>query len=98
MAASPFWTEGRRNEGGLRNFYVSGAGCEALSKHLRDIGDPHRAFVVTFDGHARTVVAVNRDKARYSHYLDISDCMSDLTFKDYCRRTKVAAVSNGDRA
>jgi hypothetical protein len=92
MAASLFWTEGRRNEGGLRNFYVTQAGCDALAKHLSEIGDPYRAFVVTYAGHPRTVVAINRDKARYSHYLDISDCLPDLDFKDYCRRTTVAAV------
>lgn len=92
MAASPYWDEGRRILGGLRNFYVNAAGCDALAKYLKEIGDPNRAFVVTFDGHSRTVVAESRDKARYSHYIDVSDCFSDLTFKDYCRRTKVAAV------
>ena len=92
MAASPFWAEGRRNEGGFRNFYVTAAGCEALAKHLSEIGDPHRAFIVTYAGHPRTVVAATRGKARYSHYLDISDVLADLSFKDYCRRTTVAAV------
>lgn len=97
MAGSPFWEEGRSCGGRLRSFYVTEAGCDALAKHLREIGDAHRAFLVTFEGHPRTVVAVTRDKARYSHYLDIRDSFSDLTFKDYCKRTTVAAVTNGDQ-
>jgi len=90
MAASPFWTEGKRSR--MRNFCVTRAGREALAAHLREIGDQHRAFVVRFDGHDRTVIATSRSKARYSYFLDVTDCWADLKFKDYCKRVSVRAV------
>lgn len=90
MVASPFWTESKGWPGDkMRFFHVTESGCKALAEHLRTIEDPHRAFVVSFDGFSRTVAAASRSKARYSHYLDVSDCWSDLTFKDYCRRATV---------
>lgn len=88
MAASPFWCEGRRGRD-LRNFCVTDEGRAALAAHLRQINDPHRAFTLTFDGHARTVVAASRDKAKYSYFVDLRDALPDLTFKDYCRRASV---------
>ena len=92
MAASPHWAEGKRGVS-LRYFYVTDAGRAALAEHLREIGDPHRAFSITFDGHTRAVVAVSRSKARYSHFLDLSEVMPDLKFVDYCRRASVRAAS-----
>ena len=88
MAASPFWDEGKRH-GDMRFFYVNEAGCKALASHLREIGDCHRAFAVTFEGHTRVVAATTRNKARYSYFIDVSDCLPDLTFKDYCKRVAV---------
>jgi hypothetical protein len=90
MAASPFWEEGKRGSG-MRYFYVSKTGREALAAHLREIGDQHRAFVVRFDGHDRTVIATSRAKARYSYFLDITDCIS-MKFGDYCKRVSVRVV------
>lgn len=88
MAGSPFWCEGMRGTG-FRSFCVTDAGREALAAHLKKIGDPYRAFVVTFDGHDRTVIAATRDKARYNYFADLRDVLPDLTFKDYCRRASV---------
>jgi hypothetical protein len=88
MSASPYWIEGRAGTG-LRCFAVSAEGRRALADHLRNIGDPHRAYTVTFDGHASTVIATSPSKARYTKYLDLSDCCPDLTFKDFSRRSSV---------
>lgn len=89
MAVSPFWIEGRRIPGGLRCFAVTDEGRRALATHLQVIGDKHRAYAVTFDRFTREVVATSHSKARYSYFLDLQDVMPDLTFEDYCRRTKV---------
>ncbi|SDD93254.1 hypothetical protein SAMN05216337_101778 [Bradyrhizobium brasilense] len=88
MAASPFWREGRRS-GRLRGFCVTDAGCQALAEHLKLIGDQHRAFAVTFDGHTRIVAATTHSKAKYSYFLDVSDVLTDLTFTEFCRRASV---------
>lgn len=93
LAASPYWSEGNGTPGGLRYFSVSDAGRACLANHLREIGDRHRAFVITFDGHASTVVAKSRVKAKYSHFLDLSEVMPDLTFGDYCRRASVRVAA-----
>lgn len=90
MAASTFWMEGKPGRD-MRYFAVTDEGCQALADHLLKINDPHRAFAVTFDGHTRTVIAPSGSKARYSHFLDISDVMPDLTFIDYCTRASVRA-------
>lgn len=91
MASSPLWVEGRPGRD-MRYFTVTEEGRRALAKHLREIGDLHRAFAITFDGHTRIVVGKSRGNARYSHYLDVSEVMPDLNFKDYCRRASVARV------
>ena len=88
MAASPFWSERPRGDGN-RCFVVTDAGRAALKSHLRDIGDPHRAYEITFDGYPRTVIATSRSKARYSHFLDLREVLPDLTFKDYSARASV---------
>lgn len=87
MAASPLWVEGKR--GSMRCFAVTDEGRSALAQYLRDVGDMHRAYTVTIDGNARTVVAINGNKARYSTFLDLRDAWPDVTFKDFCRRTTV---------
>lgn len=89
MAASPYWVEGRR--GTLRCFAVSDEGRRALANHLRDIGDPHRSYVVTIDGHSQTVIAPSRSDAMYSYFLDLRDAWPDLTFADYCQRASIRA-------
>lgn len=88
MAASPFWIEGRPGKD-MRYFAVTDAGRKALAAHLRKIGDPHRAYAVTFDGHEQSVVAASASKARYDYFLTLRDVMPDLTFKNYCRRVSV---------
>lgn len=93
LAASPYWAEGKGPPGSLRYFSVTDAGRACLANHLRVIGDQHRAFIITFDGYASTVIAKSRDKAKYSHFLSVSDVMPDLTFGDYCRRTTVRVAA-----
>ena len=90
LSMSPHWEEGRRC-GEMRYFGVTQAGRQALANHLKAIGDKTRAFEVMFDGRTTRVPAITAAKARYALWLDISDCFSDLTFADFCRRTIVRA-------
>lgn len=91
MAASPYWREGISGRE-LRYFAVTDEGRKALAAYLRESGDKHRAYDITFDGHVRTVVATSRSKARYSDFLDVREVRPDLSFKDYCSRASVRAV------
>lgn len=90
FAASPYWDRHPSAEPGrMTFFFVNQAGREALKQHLKAIGDKHRIFNVTFDGHTSPVVAESASKARYSLWLDISDCFCDLTFKKFCQSATV---------
>lgn len=88
LTASPYWKPGGQ-AGGMQFFYVTQAGREALAVHLREIGDPHRAYSVRFEGDEWTLAGKSRGKARYRAYLDISDRYPDMTFGEFCRRASV---------
>lgn len=88
MRASPFW-EGGKAIDRMAFFYVTEAGRQALAAHLKEIKDPHKGYVVAFDGIEMSVVATSPGKARYSAYLSASDCNSDLTFHAFQRASKV---------
>lgn len=88
LGASPLWHPGGQVNG-MQFFHVTQAGREALANHLREIGDPHRAYRVRLGGDEWTLVARSRGKARYQAYLNLSDCCPDLTFGDFCRRASV---------
>ena len=86
---SPYWDEWRTMFEST-TFFVNDAGREALKLHLAEIGDKHRLFSIRVDGEEYSpVVAINRGKARYSAWLNISDTWQELTFKDFCKRSSV---------
>jgi hypothetical protein len=88
--ASPFWSRnGKGAPGGMAFYHVTTEGRQALKQHLKEIGDKHRLFDVTFEGHTQTVVAESASKARYSLWLDISDCRASLTFRKFCQSVTV---------
>jgi hypothetical protein len=87
MRASPHWREGRRY-GESRWFTVTPEGRIALHDHLRKIGDRHRAFDVTYRDITSQVVATSRSKARYQHWLGVSDAV-EISFFNFCRRASV---------
>lgn len=90
MASSPHWqSDGEAGDG--EYFSVTDEGRAALAEHLKTIGDKHRRFIVSFDGHQTEVVATTRAKARYSKWLDISDS-SDIAFSEFQRRSTVRAA------
>lgn len=87
---SPFWkSSGKRGYCGIAFYHVTVDGRKALKKHLRDIGDKHRLFDVEWNGSTDQIVAVSAAKARYSRWLDISDCFPDLKYSAFIRATKV---------
>jgi hypothetical protein len=86
--ASAFWREGRTSDG-MAWFYVTDKGRAALRDHLKAIGDPHRAYAVYFEGEARSVIATSPAKAKYSRWLDLSDCYPDLTFAQFQKSARV---------
>lgn len=91
MAASPHW-ESQRKAGDGEYFAVSDSGRAALSEHLREIGDRHRKWIVSFDGYDMEVVATTRGQARYRKWLEISDVAADLTFSRFVRASTVHAA------
>ncbi len=85
--ASPHWT--LRNVAGDMAWYsVTDAGRKALADYLATVRRD-RAYVVTFQGYDTIVPALSPSKARYSHFLEIRDCLGDLTFGAFVRRTRV---------
>ncbi|WP_020042142.1 hypothetical protein [Salipiger mucosus] len=98
LRRSPYWTDGRRWLGDSEAFHVTDCGRAALAAYLEKIGDPHRKFVVTFDGHASDVIATGRSQARYRHFQEVSDAIP-ISFRDFCQRSsvRVADVREGLR-
>lgn len=74
---------------GMAYFSVTDAGRKALADHLTQIGDKHRLYDVTYEGQTQAVVALSAAKAKYSLWLDISDCFCDLTFAKFARTASV---------
>jgi hypothetical protein len=74
---------------GMVYFRVNAAGRRALAAHLKQIADPHRSFIVTFQGYPGSVVAKTRSEAKYKRYLGIADVWSELTFKEFCKTATV---------
>ncbi|MDE3791731.1 hypothetical protein I7G86_13920 [Sinorhizobium meliloti] len=92
FAASPNWERvGQRDD--MAFFAVTDIGRDALAAHLKQIGDKHRLYHVTYEGQTQAVVAVSAAKAKYSLWLDISDCFCDLTFGKFCRAATVRAAA-----
>lgn len=86
--ASSYWEE-RNRHGDMIWFVVTHKGRAALHDHLQAIGDKHRLYTVSFDGHASQSVATTRGKAKYARWLAISDCRPDLTFKEFQTTARV---------
>lgn len=77
-------------------FYsVTYAGRQALADYLDRLGidEQRRAYLVTYEGCETIVPARSRSHARYSHYLTISDCFSELTFGDFIKASSVRLAS-----
>ncbi|MDE3771555.1 hypothetical protein I7G86_07395 [Sinorhizobium meliloti] len=88
FAASPNWEKlGRRDD--MAFFAVTDAGRKALADHLKKIGDPWKAYEVSFNGYTSIVSAKSSGNAKYQKYLDVSDCYSELKFVDFARQAKV---------
>lgn len=88
FAASPYWTLTGK-QGDMVWYSVTEAGRATLRDYLREIGDPHRAYVIKFDDYERRVIAKSAGKAKYSYWMDLSDSFSELTFAEFCKRARV---------
>ncbi len=69
-------------------FSVNWFGREALSNHLKSIGDKNRLFIVEWDGLELAQVAETHGKARYRKWLSVSDC-NDISFKEFAQTARV---------
>ncbi|RVJ68165.1 hypothetical protein CN167_29290 [Sinorhizobium medicae] len=78
---------------GMVYFSVTRAGRKALSDHLKKIGDPWQPYSVTWGGHTVLIAAKSIGNAKYSTYLDVSDCYSELKFVDFAREAKARRVA-----
>jgi len=90
--ASPHWRRGD-DGGGVVFFHVTDEGRKALAVHLKTVGDPWRAYEVTFKGFTDLVTGKSHGDAKYSHFLDVSDCDPDLTFGEYLKGARVRLAS-----
>ncbi|WP_315920374.1 hypothetical protein [Mesorhizobium sp. SP-1A] len=90
FASSPLWERVGRS-GDMAFFAVTNAGRTALARYLEslDVGERHRAYIVTYEGHDRIVPAKSAGNARYSEFLTIRDCFSELTFAEFVRASRV---------
>ncbi|TWD54517.1 hypothetical protein FB480_103429 [Agrobacterium vitis] len=101
FAASPNWKKGRHDAYGTAAFHVTEAGRKALSNHLKEIKDPHKAYEVivgsrlSLDG-AHTMVLVDKSAsaAKYAAFLRFSDS-SDLSFRDFLKGISVRRANVG---
>lgn len=91
FADSPHWVMTGK-QGDMVWYSVTDTGRAALRDHLREIGDPNRAYVIQFDGYERRVIAKSAGKAKYSYWREVSDSGPDLTFGDFCKRARVRLV------
>ena len=92
FSSSPHWRAGPVGSDGLLFFQVTPAGRAALADYLRQLG-ADRVYVVTFGGHERNVPASTPAKARYAYWLEISDCLADMRFGDFIRRSRVRVAA-----
>ncbi|EAP88632.1 hypothetical protein OA2633_00035 [Oceanicaulis alexandrii HTCC2633] len=92
FAASPHWERGSIG-GGVVVFHVTDAGRKALAEHLKSIADPWRLYAVTFQGFTTHVSGKSHSCAKYGHYLDIADALSDLTFGEYLKGARCRLVA-----
>ena len=91
FSANPWWKM-LGQQGCMSFFGVTEAGRHALTEHLRETGDRWRVFELTFGEHSRLISERSAAKARYAWWLDISYCCPDLTFFDFCRKTRIRTV------
>ncbi len=87
FAASPLW-ELRNTAGRMAYFSVTEAGRRTVAAYLSAL-KLDSVYVVQFEGHERIVPAATASKARYSYYLSIRDCLADVPFMAFLRRTTV---------
>jgi hypothetical protein len=98
FSLSPYWdTHGSTEPSRMVYFFVTDAGRAALKQHLKEIGDKHRLFDVTYQGQTSSVVAVSAAKAKYSLWLEISDCFCDLKFGVFARAASVRLAATGGK-
>jgi len=86
--ASPYWRSGR-SFGGMASYSVTDDGRKALVDHLATLAEPHWAFIVTFGEFSRIVPAQTRAKAKYAYWLEVGDCLHDMTFGEFSKRASV---------
>ena len=88
MTGSPHWQSDGKVTGG-EYFSVTEAGKKALAAHLREIGDKHRKFIVSWRGYDMPTIAETASKAKYNKWLDVSDIDDSLTFAKFQKTAKV---------
>lgn len=86
--ASPNWEKtGQRDD--MAYFSVTDLGRHALVDHIEALGNPWKAYVVSFEKYTKIVPAKSRSAAKYSWWLEISDCWEDLRFIDFAKHARV---------
>ena len=85
---SSHWREYRISDD-TAGFEVTAAGREALRDHLKEINDPWRLYVVSYDGYDMEQVGKSRGNAKYRKWCAITDAFPDLPFTVFCSTARV---------
>jgi hypothetical protein len=86
--ASPHWNEYRISDD-MAGFEVTEAGRIALRDHLKAINDPWREYIVSYNGYEEHQTGKSHSNARYLKWLDVADVDPDLTFGEFCKKSRV---------
>ena len=86
---SEHWQE-QGTQGQMVYFCVTDAGRAALKAYLKQIGDTHREFIVSYDDQDFAPrAAKSRNAARYDAFLTLKDGGWLISFRDFCKRARV---------
>ena len=91
FACSEFWQFDGLSDN-MAFYSVTNAGRRALHDHIQQLGI-HKPYIVEYRGYSKVVPAKSAGAARYSCFLDVSDCDDDLTFGEFQRDAKVRAYA-----
>ncbi|MCY1704519.1 hypothetical protein [Pannonibacter sp. SL95] len=89
----PHWRQIRIIGSDMHCYQVTDAGRAALARHLLQLGNKQRLFLVAFDDIEISIAAESRAQARYTAWLRFSDSCPDLGFRAFMMRARVSAAT-----
>lgn len=93
----PHWRQIYTIGSDMNCYEVTDAGRIALARHLHQLGNKQRLYLVAFDGIEISIAAESRAQARYTAWLRFSDICPDLDFRTFIRRANVSPATPSRR-